>query len=58
MILEAGGAATAHIRAVEHPGVEVELLPEDCTVGYVKRGGVEDIPWVDFFIDDAVSADV
>ena len=56
--LDAGVAATAHVRIAEHNGVETEPLPEGCTVNKVEGGGADDTAWVVFFMDDAVSLDV
>ena len=57
-ILDAGVAATAHVRIAEQVGVEAEPLPEGCTVEEVEGGGAADTAWVVFFMDDAVSVEV
>ena len=57
-IMNAGVAATAHVRIAEHTRVEAEPLPEGCTVKEVEGGGAEDTAWVVLFMDDAVSVEV
>ena len=50
-------AAIAHVRVVEHTGVEVEPLPESCTVKAVKGRRAEGTAWV-VFMHYAVSVEV
>ena len=44
-MLFAGVATTLHVRVAACTGVEVELLPLDCTVKTLDRGGAEDTDW-------------
>ena len=57
-ILAAGVVATARVQVAAHTGVEMEPLPESCTVKPVEGGGPEDTAWVVFFTDDTVSVEV
>ena len=57
-ILATGVAATAYVRVAAKTGVEVEPLPEGCTVKAVEIGGAEDTAWAIFVMDDAVSVEV